>query len=304
MPAHPEPATGPKEVELTSLDLRYEGCRLKQAAAEERLLASLIERGIEEPLEGVEVEGKPVLLNGFKRWRCARRLKLSAVPYVSLGRDEAAAMVGLLKVSNDRALSILEQAAFLDELKGAQGLTVAEIAGRLGRSKAWVAMRLGLIGGMSAPVRERLFAGLFPVYAYMYSLRPFMRMNAGEVERFVVATSGQSLSVREIEVLARAFFQGSEGLREEIARGPVAPVLARLTEPAAAAAGCSEPESRLLRDLEIVNRGMWRVIGRSREKLSSGSFRAQARLLTEAILGRGAGFIAAVQQVHDRSGPP
>ena len=38
------------EVELSGLDLRYEGFRLKQPAIEERLLASIAQRGIEEPL--------------------------------------------------------------------------------------------------------------------------------------------------------------------------------------------------------------------------------------------------------------
>jgi hypothetical protein len=45
-----------REVELSSLDLRYESFRLKQAALEERLLGSIAQRGIEEPLEGVEVK--------------------------------------------------------------------------------------------------------------------------------------------------------------------------------------------------------------------------------------------------------
>jgi len=303
MSALPESRHPANEVELTSLDLRYEGCRLKQAAGEERLLASIAERGIEEALEGVEVDERRVLLNGFKRYRCARKLRLGTVPYASLGRDEAAAMVMLLRVSNDRALSILEQAAFLDELKGVKGLSVAEIAARLSRSKAWVTMRLGLLGAMSGPVRARLFSGAFPVYAYMYSLRPFMRMNAAEVERFVLAVSGQNLSVREIEVLARAFFQGSAALREEIARGEIAPALARLEEAAAPAQGCSEMETRMLRDLEIVNRAMWRVRARGGEKLASGAFRAQARLLAEAILGRAAGFVAAVKLLYDHTGP-
>jgi len=39
-------------------DLRYEGFRLKASALEERLLGSIAQRGIEEPLEGVETKGK------------------------------------------------------------------------------------------------------------------------------------------------------------------------------------------------------------------------------------------------------
>ena len=68
-----------REVELVSLDLRYESFRLKQAALEERLLASIAQRGIEEPLEGVAVKESNVLLNGFKRYRCARKLRLATV---------------------------------------------------------------------------------------------------------------------------------------------------------------------------------------------------------------------------------
>jgi hypothetical protein len=79
------------------LDLRYESFRLKVPALEERLLSSLLQRGIEEPLEGVESNETKVLLNGFKRYRCARKLRLATVPYRSLGRDEAAAILGLLR---------------------------------------------------------------------------------------------------------------------------------------------------------------------------------------------------------------
>jgi hypothetical protein len=89
------------QVELDSLDLRYEGFRLQQPALEERLLSSILQRGIEEPLEGVNLPTAPptqVLLNGFKRYRCACKLRLATVPFSSLGQDEAAAILGLLKL--------------------------------------------------------------------------------------------------------------------------------------------------------------------------------------------------------------
>ena len=43
-----------ESVELSTLDLRYEGYRLRDDAREARLLASIAQRGIEEPLEGVD----------------------------------------------------------------------------------------------------------------------------------------------------------------------------------------------------------------------------------------------------------
>lgn len=301
----PEAAAAAPEVELSQLDLRYETCRLKHAALEERLLGSIAERGIEEPLEGVEVGETRILLNGFKRYRCARKLGLAVVPYASLGRDEATGIIGLLRISHDKALSILEQAAFIDELQHARHLGLAQLATELSRSKAWVSVRLGLIGEMSPVVRQKLFAGSFPVYAYMYTLRPFMRINgrAKEVEQFVLAVSGQGLSVRDIELLARGFFRGPESFRHEIVQGNVALPLARMREVPAGPAGCDEFESTMLRDLEVTQKYMLRVMGKSEDaRLASGRFHAQSQLLTAGILSRGPGFLDSVRRLHDRGG--
>jgi hypothetical protein len=295
-----------REVEISLLDVRYESCRMKQAALEERLLGSIAERGVEEPLEGVDVGERSVLLNGFKRYRCARKLRMETVPYVSLGRDEATGIIALLRISNDRALGILDQAAFLDELKNARPMSVAQIAAELSRSKAWVSMRLGLIGGMSAGVRPKLFGGLFPVYAYMYTLRPFMRMNGGgkEVEEFVLAVSGQGLSVREIEFLARGYFRGGEAFRQEIRQGNLALPLERMKEVPASADGCSELERAMLRDLEVALKSMLRVMGKSEDpRLESPAFHAQSQLLAAAILTRAPALLQSVRRLHDRGGP-
>jgi len=295
------------EVELASLDLRYECFRLKVPAAEERLLAAVAARGIEEPLEGVEVAGRNVLLNGFKRYRCARQLRLATVPYSSLGQDEAAAIVGLLRVSNDRALSILEQAAFINELKNVRHWSVADIAAQLSRSKAWVSVRLGLLAQMSELVRRQLFSGAFPVYGYMYVLRPFMRLN-GEgsqpVEEFVAAVSGKGLSVREIEQLAHGFFRGPASFREEIAKGNLALPLERMRQMPQSPDACSEFERVLLGDLELTQKYMQRVMGKSQaqDKLTSRAFHAQCHLLTAGILSRSQAFFHTLRQLHDRNG--
>src|SRR5207237_7435175 len=100
-----------REIELAALDLRYEGYRMKNPAVEARLLAAIAERGIEEPLEGVDRAPLSILLNGFKRYRCAVKLGMGLAPYASLGAGEAAASLKLLRVSIDLALIILAEAA-------------------------------------------------------------------------------------------------------------------------------------------------------------------------------------------------
>jgi hypothetical protein len=294
------------EIELSSLDVRYEGYRMRSRTGEARLLASIAERGITEPLEGVELDQCHVLLNGFKRWRCARKLGLCTAPYVSLGEDTAMGIVALLRASNDRALTLLEQAGFVDELKRLHGMSVADIAEALSRSKGWVGMRLGLLSEMSPVVRRELFAGRFPLYAYMYNLRPFMRMNGGrseEVEQFVAALSGKRLSVREIGHLANGYFRGPEALREQIASGNVSLPLERLKQRDQQPEGCTPFEQGMLRDIEIAAKYMQRVVTKSQSpRLRSGAFLAQAELLLAGLLERASAFFQSVRQLHDRCG--
>jgi len=168
-----------RQVELATLDLRYESYRMRNPGLEAQLLASIAQRGIEEPLEGADTRERCVLLNGFKRYRCARKLGIGMAPYASLGEDEALGIMNLLRVANNKSLSILEQARFIDELKKLHKMSVAEIAAELSRSKAWVSMRLGLIGEMSEKVREKIFSGSFPIYPYMYTLRQFLKTGCG-----------------------------------------------------------------------------------------------------------------------------
>jgi hypothetical protein len=279
---------------------------LRDRAAEARLLAAIAERGIAEPLEGVEEGERHVLLNGFKRWRCARKLGLASVPYLSLGADAALGIVALLRASNDRALGLLEQAGFVDELKRVHALSVAEIARALSRSIGWVSMRLGLLAEMPPLVRRKVFAGAFPVYAYMYSIRPFMRMNTesrGEVEQLVGALSGRGLSVREIEHLAYGYFRGPEALREQIRSGNVALPLEELKRAAQPAGGGTLFEQAMLKDLEIAGKYLQRISAKSRDpRLASAAFRAQAQLLLAGLLSRAPVFLQSVRELHDRCG--
>ncbi len=78
-----------QEIEISKLDLRYESHRMKNPEGEAELLSSISQRGIEEPLEGMNVQKSRVLLNGFKRYRCARRLHTHTVPYLSLGMTKS-----------------------------------------------------------------------------------------------------------------------------------------------------------------------------------------------------------------------
>ena len=293
------------QCELSSFDLRYETYRMKNPALEAKLLASMTERGIEEPLEGVDVDGRRVLLNGFKRYRCARKLALSTVPYASIGDDAPSGIIAVLRASNNRSLGILEQARFIDDLRTLHKLSVADIAETLSRSKAWVSMRVGLLAEMGETVREKIFSGAFPVYSYMYTARRFMRMNGvqrKEVEAFVGAVAGKKLSVREIEQLAHGYFRGPEWFRREVEAGNVTLVLERMKRVPEAPDGSNGFERVLLSDLEIVGKYMQRTATKSQDpRIETRAFCAQANLLLAGILSRLGAFAQAMRSLHDRT---
>lgn len=295
-----------QRVEISSFDLRFEGYRLRNKAAERILLASISENGIRDPLQGVDMDNNRILLNGFKRYRCARKLGVGIVPYISLSNDTAIGIIELLRISNEKGLAILEQARLIAELKDGYHMSTADIAGHLEKSKAWVSVRSGMIQEMSPFVMDKIFHGDFPVYAYMYILRPFIRINRikrEDIDEFVGLVAGHKLSIRDIELLARGYFKGSDEFRKQLKNGDIALGLAGLRRINSEASGCTKAEQAMLRDLELVQGYMQRVTARGNAPgFNTCAFFAQANLLTGGILRQMDLFAHAVRQLHDRSG--
>jgi hypothetical protein len=293
------------QVEISSFDLRYEGYRLRSVGAEKALLLSISAQGIREPLAGVDKAGERILLDGFKRLRCAAKLNIGIVPYLSLADDEPCGIIELMRISNAKSLSILEQARLIDELINVHQMGNAEIARLLERSKAWVSVRSGIISQMSPNVMDKIFNGQFPVYSFMYTLRQFMRLNGvkkDEIDEFVDAVAGKDLSTREIDLLANAFFKGSDEFREQIKNGNLSWGLTRLKQSYQPGAECTERERQVLKALEITQKYMRRLILICNDtRLKTNTFYAQANLLSGGILRQLDAFTRAIRQFYDRS---
>jgi len=298
--------SGIRQVEISSFDLRYEHCRLKSKVTERSLLSSILDHGIRDPLRGVETkDGCRILLDGFKRYRCAKKLSIGIVPYHCLGEDEAFGIITLLRIANAKSLSILEQARLIDELNTIHKMSVSQIAGLLEKSKGWVGMRVGIIGQMSPAIMDKVFSGQFPVYSYMYSIRSFIRMNGiskQDVDEFVRSVAGKGLSIRDIEILANGYFRGGEDIRQQIRNGNITWGLACLKQ-ISVRTDCTQVEQRMLKDLEIMQKYMQRVINKSKDdRYKTASFNAQANLLTGGILRQMKLFSRSIKDLHDKSG--
>jgi len=295
-----------KEVEITQIDTRFEGYRLKDKNQEKVILSSILEQGIREPLQCVvKPEEQLILLDGFKRLRSASKLGIKVVPVVSLGSDEAGAILQLIRLSNVQGLSILEQAVLVDELKGTYGMSAMEIARHLERSPAWVSVRLGIIGEMSPVVKEAIFSGRFPVRSYMYTLRQFTRVKGikkSDIDAFVHSVSGKGLSIRAIETLSHGFFKGGQSLKEQILQGNLNWTLNQLRQDAMNNTdSLSECESKTLRDLELAQRCIGRIPYEIKDlRLKSPSFFATAYLVAGNILGKMNYFIKVLEEFYDQ----
>jgi ParB/RepB/Spo0J family partition protein len=298
-----------KEIEIKTMDRKYESFRLKDQGRERYLLSSIREKGVQEPLQCAQGDnGKPVLLDGFKRLRGCCRLNISTVPVVTVGTDEPDSILRLIHQSNYRTLNILEQAIFVNELRKEFKLKAGEIASRLERSPAWVSVRLGIFEDMSELIRKEVFAGKFPVRSYMYTLRQFTRVNKikpQETDRFVQAVSGKALSQRQIETLAYGYFRGSPALKKQIEQGELSWTLKSLKQnehsSASASPELTEEESRFIRDMELFQKYMQRLsaegLGRSWDM--SAQFGKTARVLADGILSTWTAFEAGLRRIHD-----
>lgn len=294
-----------ENIELSSLDLKYENYRLKHRAEEMRLLNSIRQRGIEDPLEIIDTGDKKILVNGFKRYRCAKKLNIGIVSVVTIERDEVKAILGLIQISNNKKLNILEQARFIRDLRDTHKMQVSDIAEELSKSTGWVSMRLGLFNDIGGTIEKKLFSGVFPVYVYMYTIRHFMRMKdvkKQDIEDFMEAVSGKKLSTRQIDQLAHGFFGGSQWLRDQIIHGKLHLALEQLKQIPENSEGCTEFERIMLKDLNLIRKYMLRIMSKSHDKrLKTNNFFAQANILSEGIVNSLGVFKKTVKEFYDRT---
>ena len=299
-------------VECSEISLEYEDFRLKDSQRERVLLGSIAERGVLEALWGIErisPDGLPtrlVLLDGFKRLRCAKKLSIQSLPWRSIGEDEAQGLLCLLAISNARGLHILEQSKMVDSLHRQFNLGVNEIASRLEKSTAWVSVRLGVLSEMPASVRDEIFSGRFPARSYFYTLNHFTRVKGvpkKEIKAFVGHVSGKRLSGRQVDLLASGYFQGSPEMRQQIEEGKFQIALATLqdTKTRPELNDLNDYERGLIRDLEITVTAGNRILVKSASpKLVNPGFFVQAEILIGNLTRSLPDLSQSLEKLYDR----
>jgi ParB-like chromosome segregation protein Spo0J len=201
----------PSQVSLEELDLGFRRYRLKRQEAEQIMLRSLQRYGQLSPVVVCVVDGRLMLVDGFKRHGAACQLK--GMKTLWARHLEADASTAKAAVYTLNALSgpvqALEEAWIVHALVREDGLSQLAVASLLGRHKSWVCRRLAMLEKLAEPAREDLGLGLIsPTVA-----RQLTRLPEGNQVEVVQAARRESLTAAEVRGVVELLL--SAGTREK-----------------------------------------------------------------------------------------
>lgn len=298
-------------IELNAIDTRLECTRLRDRATEKRLLSSIMEQDILEPVEvvGPGNGSMYILVDGFKRYRCARKLSKWIIPAQCIASDITGGLLSFLRRGMHKGVSAIEEAALIEELYKRCGMNIYNIALHIGRSPSWVSMRLNMLDGLSDMIRKKIMSGAFPARAYMYGIKGFTRVNKtprNQVEAFVNATSGKGLSTRELFVLSRAFFKGGDGIEKLVLEGDIHNALRLVTggvDSRTIPKG-DKVEQLLIKNLETTLSSINFIIGNGVTLvMNNNEIINHVNYLTGIFLNSLPEFLKTIKELHDRTRP-
>ena len=202
------PASQDGELRDIALDLiqrgRYQPRRDMDPAALQELADSIRQQGVMQPVVVRPLAAEHFeLIAGERRWRAAQMAGLESIPAIIRDvSDEAAIAMALIENIQRENLNPIEEAFALQRLQDEFGLTQAQVAEAVGKSRTTITNLLRLIG-LSEDVRLMLEHGDLEMGhgRAMLTLAPEQQM---QVARQVV---GRSLSVRQTEALVRQLQQ-------------------------------------------------------------------------------------------------
>jgi len=181
---------------LEEIDLAFRRYRLQPKEAQEAMAGSLRRHGQLSPVVVCQVEGRLMLLDGFKRHTAARQVKGMRTLWARrLEADLCTAKAALYILnSSSRPVQALEEAWIVQALVREDGLSQPAVAELLGRHKSWVCRRLALLEKLSPQAREDLGLGLIsPTVA-----RQLTRLPAGNQVDVLAAARRESLTAGEL----------------------------------------------------------------------------------------------------------
>jgi len=211
------------QVELSELELRYAGLRVRDAGRTARMRASLAADGQQSAITVIAAAvgmHRYVLVDGYLRVAALRALGGDVATAVCVEVSEADALIMAHRLDEAGRRSALEDGWLLDELMHRHGLKQDELGKRLSRSRSWVCRRLALVLILPEAAQRAVRDGYMPAQAAMKYLVPLSRDNRASCERIVVNLGREPVTEREAQRLYTAWRTADAALRERIEQHP------------------------------------------------------------------------------------
>lgn len=254
------------ELEFHQLELRYERLRLTRPELERRLLASLAEVGQQVPIVVVKdaATGRFVVIDGYKRVRCLRRLARDSIRAGCWPGEEPEALIVTRLAQTSEPETALEQSWLLAELHERFGFTLEELARRFGHSISWVSRRLALVNELPDSIQQQVRRGEIVAHGAARYLVPLARANRHACLELVEAIGSTRLSSRDLGLLYSAYQTGNWVTRQRVL---AAPLVYLKSHKEAQAAPTVEPTvgDSLRTDLEVISSAARRADRRLRQ---------------------------------------
>lgn len=199
------------------LDLRLGFLRPVHAKAQEKMASSLIRHGQLTSVVAVEDGGCHVLIDGFKRHRCARQLGMTTLKVTVLKKSSAEAKALLYLLNRPDGFSTIMEALMVWELVEIEGLNQVEAAVLLERHKSWVCRRLSMIRSLAPEIVHDIKLELLPagVGSSLARLQPATQAD------FSLAIQKHTLKSREVNRLVDLWCKTRDpGARQHLLESP------------------------------------------------------------------------------------
>jgi ParB/RepB/Spo0J family partition protein len=258
------------QLEFHQLDRRWEHLRVRHAARQRRLLASLADSGQQTPIVVVAAEGQAdryVVIDGYKRIVALEQLGRDTVEVVVWPMSEAAAVLLDRSLRLSEHETALEVGWLLAELERRFDYGLDELARRFDRSVSWVSRRLALAEVLPEAIQQQVREGKILAQVAMKFLVPVARQSLEDCQRMAAIFAEHHCDTRQAGQLYAAWRKGSSAVRKRILEDPeLFFKTQRQAQEKAAGTG-----AELLRDLEmvvaIVNRAQRRLAGAAATEL-------------------------------------
>ena len=258
------------QLEFHQLDRRWEHLRVRHAARQRRLLASLAESGQQTPIVVVAAEGQAdryVVIDGYKRIVALEQLGRDTVEVVVWPMSEAAAVLLDRSLRLSEHETALEVGWLLAELERRFDYGLDELARRFDRSVSWVSRRLALAEVLPEAIQQQVREGKILAQVAMKFLVPVARQGLEDCQRMAAIFGEHHCDTRQAGQLYAAWRKGSSAVRKRILDDPeLFFKTQRQAQEKAAGTG-----AELLRDLEmvvaIVSRAQRRLAGAAATEL-------------------------------------